>query len=153
MGVETMKKKQLILCAGFMILLLLLCAAAGAARADEPPKSAAEWQAEGYTVADLSDTIYDSTGIVVLNKDVTYLKETVKDGISRSDNQFSLASGNWQKTAAPDGQQTKYCILSGGRLFFGDRNGSSGSETIILDNLHELNPAEIFLGGTSPGIR
>ena len=145
-----MKRKQLILCAGFMILLLLLCAAAGAARAEEPPKSAAEWQAEGYTVADLSDTIYDSTGIVVLNKDVTYLKETVKDGISRSDNQFSLASGNWQKTAAPDGQQTKYCILSGGRLFFGDRNGSSGSETIILDNLHELNPAEIFLGGDKP---
>ena len=150
MGAETMKKKQLILCTGFMILLLLLCAAAGASRAEEPPKSAAEWQAEGYTVADLSDTIYDSNGIVVLNKDVTYLKETVKDGISRSDNQFSLASGNWQKTAAPDGQQTKFCILSGGRLFFGDRNGSSGSETIILDNLHELNPEEIFLGGDKP---
>ena len=81
---------------------------------------------------------------------VTYLRETENGGISRNGNSFSLASGKYQKIAAPDGQQTKYCILSGGRLFFGDRNGSSDSETIILDNLHELNPVEIFLGGDKP---
>ena len=140
-------KKSLMACTGLLVaLLLLLCVASATADA----QSVEEYRQEGYTIADLADTIYDSEGSVVLSKDVTYLRETENGGISRNGNSFSLASGKYQKTAAPDGQQTKYCILSGGRLFFGDRNESSGSETIILDNLHELNPVEIFLGGDKP---
>ena len=79
-------------------------------RRGRPSKSAAEYESEGYTVVYFSDTGYESKGFLVLDKGVTYLKETANGGISRSENRFSLSSGNFKKTSSPDGLDSIYNI-------------------------------------------
>ena len=151
MATMSMKRKHFILISGLLLLLVLL-GMTGVAGADEsaPPKTAAQYLEEGYTVIDLTFTDDQTTGFLVLGKGVTFLKETVKGGISRSENRFSLASGSYQTIPAPNGELSTYCILSHGRLFFGTLNESSGSESVILDQMHELDPDEVFLGGDKP---
>lgn len=106
-----MKEKHLIIIS-VLLLLLVLLGLTGAAGADAaaPSKSAAEYESEGYTVVYLSDTGYESKGFLVLDKGVTYLKETANGGISRSENRFSLSSGNFKKTSSPDGLDSIYNI-------------------------------------------
>lgn len=140
-----MKKKHLIFISGllFLFILLGLTGAAGA-EAPGPSKSAAQYREEGCTVIELSDTVYGYEGFLALDKGVTYLKETVKGGISRSGNSFSLSG--YTKTAANNGEDTQYCILSGGELYFGQRNSNSSGDTIILDEMQTLDAMAIITG-------
>ncbi|MER2183903.1 MAG: hypothetical protein ABTA22_10310, partial [Clostridia bacterium] len=140
-----MKKEHLILISGLLFLLILLglTGVAGAA-APGPSKTAAQYRAEGCTVVELSDTDYEYNGFLALDKSVAFLKETSKGGISRSGNSFSLSG--YTMTAAKNGEDTQYCILSGGKLYFGRRSSDSSGNTIILDEMQTLDAMALITG-------
>ena len=117
--------------------LWLMAGVSPVAAESQPSKSAAQWSAEGYTVVDLSGVEGRAGGFIVLDKGVTYLKETSSGGIRHSGNTFILSSGRYQQSGSGTGK--RYCVLSEGQLFFGIRNGSSAGSALILDQLEAMN--------------
>lgn len=130
-------KRRFILWIGSVIaVLLVLCASAGTVLAEkgQPSRSASEWEADGYTVIDISDA-EGATGFIVLRKDVAYLR----DGITRSGNTFTLSgstqtlqNGNLQRE---DGKAPLYCVFCDGKLCFGTKDEKSNGSTLVLNDM------------------
>ena len=133
-----MKKKHLILSVGLIILLLLLLgmASASASAPQSPTKSADQWKRNGYQVIDLADTVYkqDTVGFIVLRKDINFLKTASNGVFSNSGHTFQCTNYTSLQTGS-GGYASTYCILAGGKFYFGEKDdaASSGS-TIVLKN-------------------
>ena len=133
-----MKKKGLILSTGLIIILLLLLgiSSASASAPQSPSKPAAQWEKEGYQVIDLAETAYaqDTEGFIVLRKDINFLKAE-SNGFSAGENTLTCSGYTSLQTGSGEFAST-YCVLAGGKFYFGEREGAaSDGSTVALKNV------------------
>ena len=126
----------------FLIFSLLLLAAAFGLLAAPPAR------AEGGTEIRLADFSDSLQGTLTLAPGVTFVKETSAGGLSRSGNTFTLPAGLLESS----GETKRYCVLSGGTLYFGARGEGSGGNLLVLEEMSTLQPANLteLLQGDEP---